>query len=298
MATLKPRAGPSLLLALLLMGCAAIASTSPTAQQSQSAAPAASTTPAATPSQSAEVTAAPLLFRDHRLAIVRVNNLNMRLAPSTSAPRLLDGDVPVTLDAGDRVLIIAGPVVADTDRWFAVAREEDPSLNARPLTVAWAAGGTLTDPWIDVEETGPCTTEPTLADLAAMAGILRLGCYASSTLTFDAHQAASPGGIGGACFVEPPDPAWLMCDNIYNWVNKDGSTDWLFLLRFDPASGITPTGLAPMGTTGLPLRITGHFSDPSAEDCVTSNDPESIEAMSQWLTCAARFVVESIEPGT
>jgi hypothetical protein len=50
-----------------------------------------------------------------------------------------------------------------------------------------------------------------------------------------------------------------------------------------------------MGTVGVPLRVTGHFRDPAADACVESDDPESAEAMSQWLTCAARFVVESVE---
>ncbi len=245
---------------------------------------------------------APQSFRDRQLAIVRVNDLNMRTAPSISAPRLLDkfdGDRAITLDAGDRVLIVAGPVEADGIWWFAVARGAGPLLLQHAARGGMGCRRTSADPWVDAEETGPCAVVPPLANLVAAAGIIRLGCYGPSMLTFDAHQASNPGGLGGLCPVEPAVPKWLMCDNInYNWVNGHGSTDWLFLLHFDPTRGVTPTDLAPMGTTGPPLRISGHFGDPAAEDCVTASDPGSLEAMSQWLTCAARFVVESVEPGS
>jgi hypothetical protein len=219
------------------------------------------------------------------------------MAPSISAPRLLDGDVPVRLDAGHRVLVLDGPVVSDDLRWFAIALEEDPSYYSRPLTVAWVAGGTEADPWLDDDYTDVCPTQPTFADLVAMAGIMRLGCYHATSLSIDAYQAAeSPeGGLGGACEVQPPSPRWLVCDNInYNWVNKDGGTDWLFLLHFDPAAGQSETGLAAAGSTGPALSITGHFDDVAAADCITDSDPESTAAMSQWLTCAARFVVETV----
>jgi hypothetical protein len=246
---------------------------------------------------SAQATAGPRLFPNRRLAVVRVNDLNVRVGPSISAPVLLDEDVPVVLDAGDRVLVLDGPVLADDLRWFAIAPEEDPGYYSRPLTVAWVAGGTETDPWLDDDATDLCSAQPTFADLVAMAGIMRLGCYAATSLSIEAYQAAEApdGGLGGACEVQPPSPQWLVCDNVnYNWVNKDGGTEWLFLLHFDPATGEAETGLAAAGSTGPALSITGHFDDIAAGDCVTDSDPQSTAAMSQWLTCAARFVVDTL----
>jgi hypothetical protein len=231
------------------------------------------------------------------LAGVRVNNLRVRAAPSLSAPELVDGETAIRLQAGDRVLMVGVPVEADGIRWFAVAREEDQGRQVR-LTVGWAAAGPVDDPWIETEQTGSCPVKSDLADIVAVAEIVRVGCYGSQPLVLDAYQAVEPpdAGLGGACGAEPPVPAWLACDNInYNWVNADGGTDWLFLLHFDPGTGIPATGLAAAGTGGAGLRITGHFSDQAAALCVTASDPTSAEAMSQWLTCAALFVVEGIE---
>jgi len=250
---------------------------------------------------SAQASAAPRQFPARRLAVVRVNDLNVRVGPSVSAPRVLDGEVPITLDAGAIVLILDGPVEADDVWWFAIAYEEDPSLYARPLTVAWVAGGTGADPWLDERPADLCPTSPTFADLVAMSGMSRLGCYGATPLRIEAYQAAmSPdAGLGGVCEVQPPVPQWLACDGInYNWVNEDGATEWSFLLHFDPARGVAPTGLAAVGSTGPALTVTGHFDDVAAADCVTDGDPGSTAAMSQWLTCAARFVVDTLEVAT
>ena len=266
-------------------------SASPATNQSSEVAPTPASTPEATPNL--PLFQAPI----PSLAVVRVNDLRVRAAPSLSAPELVDGETAIRLQAGDRVLVVGVPVDADGIRWFAVAREEEQGNIVR-LTVGWAAAGTASEPWIETEQTGSCPVESGLADLVAVAEIVRVGCYGSQPLLFEAYQAAEApdGGLGGACGTEPPVPAWLACDNInHNWVNADGGADWLFLLHFDPGTGIPPTGLAAAGTTGSRLRVTGHFLDPAAVLCVTASDPNSAEAMSQWLTCAALFAVESIE---
>lgn len=278
---------------LLLASCAGELG-SPQSNPSVSASPSVAASPSAT---AAETPAPPPPLGRLSLAVVLVDDLEVSLAPSTDAAILNPpaGLVRLPLQSGDRVLVIDGPVSAEGLDWYSIGLEVDPSLNASVMPAGWIPAGSSDAPSV-VADTTPCP-EPTIQALRELSGVVRLGCYGSTSFAFDAHQAESPGGIGGACFVELPEPAWLMCDNIYNFVNTDGGTAWDLLLHFDPASGITPTGLAPMGTTGSPLRITGHFNDPAADACIPI-DPQVVTELSQWLTCAARFVAEGVEPGT
>lgn len=192
--------------------------------------------------------------------------------------------------------MLGGPQWADGNWWLMVALHQDSGLYAAPIPVGWAAAGTRSDPWI--EATSPSCPIPSVTTLSELQGIDRVACFGSSSLTFDARIASAPpeGGLGGACDVEDAYPRWLMCDHInYNWVNADGSADWLLQLHFDPDAGTAPTGLADAGATGPAIRVTGHFDDPAAEGCVIASDPDGAEGQSQWLTCAAKFVVEAIQ---
>ena len=98
----------------------------------------------------------------------------------------VEGEPPVTLKAGDRVLVIGDSVDADGVRWLAVGLEDDPSYYARRLTVGWAAAGTASDPWIDTDETGPCTSSRRLPTSAP--------CQASSAWAATAmrHWRSTP----------------------------------------------------------------------------------------------------------
>lgn len=239
-----------------------------------------------------DMPAAPNLFTDSAPARVMVNGLTVRTAPSTSAAQLVFFGARVALNEGDRVFVLGGPVAADGYWWAMVGLAMDPNPKV-PIPVAWVAVGTASDPWLVGQRSCPT---PNLTTLSALPGIERVDC-SYGTVAIMAHQSAeSPDdGLGGACPISAGLPGWLMCDNInYNWVNADGGTDWQFLLHFNPASGIPETGLAPVGTVGQAYYITGHFDDPAAADCVTATDPGSTDAVSQWLTCASKFVVDSL----
>jgi len=169
-------------------------------------------------------------------------------------------------------------------------------LYGAPVIVGWLASGTATEEWL-VADDSPCQPA-TVTSLGEMSEIERIGCFDSSSLTIDARVAALPpdAGLGGACGFEAPLPNWLLCDNInYNWVNADGGPDWVLQLHFDPGTGVTATGLAGEGTTGPAIRIVGHYDDPASSSCIQGDGPTSLEAQSQRLTCAAKFVVESVE---
>jgi hypothetical protein len=206
------------------------------------------------------------------------------------------GEEDVRLNEGDPVFVLSSGSYADGQWWFQVAIAEDRAYAPRGLEVGvgWVAGGTAADPWIG-ERPGLCHGAPTLATIVAASRIERIGCSGGAPLTFDAYQAAlSPdGGLGGACGDEP---TWLVCDNInYDFVNADGGTTFALQLHFDPARGIAPTGLAPVGTTGQHWRITGHFDDPAAVEC-PADGLGADDALSARLTCASAFVVEAIQP--
>jgi hypothetical protein len=232
------------------------------------------------------------------LARVTAVALNVRTGPTTSATRLNDvTGTPLSLAAGDYVLVLADPVWGGDNWWYLAGVPQDSGLYAAPIPVGWVAGGALPEPWLEPDSSAcPVATVTTLAELPA---VERVGCFGSTTLTFQARIAAVPpdAGLGGSCDVEDTYPRWLMCDHInYNWINADGGTNWLLQLHFDPDTGVQPTGLADVGTTGQPVSVSGHFSDPAASDCVIDPDPSSLNGQSQWLTCATKFVVESVQP--
>ncbi len=262
-------------------------------------APTAVPTPVPTPPRPTPTPAAAL--GKLTLAEVRVDSLNVRVSPSGSAGLLDVTDFPsasVPLARGDQVLVLDGPVEAEGYRWYAVGLRQDPNFAAAHLAVGWIAAGTPSNPWL-----APASVDcpaPDVTALSAMPAIVRLACYGGDSIGFSAYQAAEPagGGLGGACLPPAGQPGWLVCDNIgYSWVNADGSSAWLLLLHFDPASGISPTGLADQGTVGPAYAITGHFDDPAAQACATStSDPSDVTQLGAWLTCASKFVVETLQP--
>lgn len=291
-------------LVVALGGCAASGSPSPFESSTSGGTPSA---PAASslessPSAAASSDATPNeatrpVYQNEALATVRVNNLNVRAAAGLSAPVLDDeygayaANGKVVLNAGDHVLVISDARWADGLWWLEIANNRVAS-NA-PAVVGFVAAGTPAAPWVEEDNAFCPGAGPSLTALLSLSGVERLGCYSSTPLTFPAFRATLPpdAGLGGAC--DPgPKPEWLVCDNInYNWVNRDGGTAWEFLLHFDPATGISPTGLTPEGSVNPQLQITGHFNDEGALACAP-NPWDTIEEAAAQVTCRTLFVVE------
>lgn len=298
---MRADAALAVVLLLVLASCGNVATPSP--ESSLPPSPTATEMPTATPTAtgtslpSSGAVPEPPVFQNQTIALVRVGGLNVRTAPSTSAPMQQDvTGKALSLSAGDQVLVLSGPQWADGNWWLTVALPQDSGLYAAPIPVGWAAAGTRDEPWI--EASSPTCPDPAVDALAEMQGIDRIACYSSSPLTFDARIASAPpdAGLGGACDVDDTYPRWLMCDHVnYNWINLDGGPDWLLQLHFDPDGSVAPTGLADAGVTGAAIRVTGHFDDPASARCVTASEPSSLEAQSQRLTCAAKLVVDSLQ---
>ena len=259
--------------------------------------PTAAETPSPSAIPSPTPTPAPALAR-LTLAEVTVATLNVRVSPSSRAKLLDVSDFPtvtVPLTRGARALILDGPVEAEGNRWYAVGLEQDPAFYLSDIAVGWIAAGADADPWL-APVSADCP-KPGVQAIGFLSGVDRIACYGSDTISFAAHQAAIPpdAGLGGACQPPAGQPGWLVCDNIHHdWVNVDGGTAWLLLLHFDPATGIKPTGLADVGTTGPAYDVTGHFDDPAASACASASDPYDVTQLSAWLTCASKFVVEKL----
>jgi hypothetical protein len=232
---------------------------------------------------------------------VTVGTLNVRVGPSAASALLQPPAYPpltLPLTSGSQVLILSGPLQANGYAWYAVGLAQDVEGSTEEIAVGWVAGASGTTPWL-VADTKGCPT-PDVTKIAGLSGIARIGCFGSSSLAFAAHQTTIPpdGGLGGACQPPPGQPGWLVCDNInHSWVNADGGTTPLLLLHFDPATGISPTGLAPANTTGSAYQIVGHFNDTAAQACGDTSDPTALDQMSAWLTCASKFVVEKLTTG-
>jgi len=198
----------------------------------------------------------------------------------------------VRLNPGDHVLVM-GFVDSDGGRqWVQIGAQRAGPSN--PVVVGWVDVGTAAEPWVDGSESGCPGAEPSFDTLLQLSGLERMGCYAAAPLRFAAHQAtiAPDAGLGGVC--GPEEVPWLQCDHInYSWVNRDGGYAWEFLLHFNPATGIDPTGLAKEGESRL-LDITGHFMDPQATSCAP-NPPVTNKDVARYLSCSTLFVVETME---
>jgi hypothetical protein len=296
----------SLGLVVALAACAASGSPSPfessTSGGTPSAPPASSleSSPSAAASSDATPNAATRpVVQNEGLWTVRVNSLNVRAAAGLSAPVLNDEsnsygpDGKVQLNAGDHVLVISDAKWADGRWWLEIATDRVAS-NA-PAVVGFVAAGTHAAPWVEEDNAFCPGAGPSLTALLSLSGVERLGCYSSTPLSFPAFRATLlPDGLGGACDPGPTHPEWLVCDNInHNWVNRDGGAKWEFLLHFDPAVGISPTGLSPEGSVNPQLQITGHFNDEAALDCAP-NPWDTIEDAAAQVTCRTLFVVEQV----
>jgi len=275
-------------------------SPSPSAEASLAASESSLPSPSSTanPSGSPDEATRPV-FGNEALATVRVNDLNVRAGPSTSARILDNAGVPVQLQAGDHLLVISDATWADGRWWLEIGTDQvraDQPLYDPLAIIGFVAAGTRADPWLQ-EDNAWCPGDPSLTTLLDLSAVERLGCYNASPITFSAYRWTKPAdaGLGGMC--EPPNyPIWLVCDNVnYSWVNRDGGAGWEFLLHFDPARGIPPTDYVDEGSPNPQLTITGHFDDPAAELCdpMAPTTSESVLTFA-GLTCRTRFVVEQI----
>ena len=264
-------------------------------------APSSSTTPT-----SSESPAASAIVIDG-LAKTTVDSLTVRATPGTAGARL------GTIDTGAMGFVLAGPVSADGYAWYQLSALGlpsnagcEPPVQTTPFNcpdwLGWVAAGQPGQAWLEAT-TLPCPASPMNLDaivLLAAPGphtpIERLACYRSASIRVRGWWPEIPAGagLGGACgLAVPPNPAWLVCQNInYNGlvISESAGFEGVGMkISIDPATGVT------MPPRGQWVEVVGHLDDPAARDCapVASGDQDPVRVV---LTCRTEFVLESVAP--
>jgi hypothetical protein len=264
-------------LTVVLVGCAAPASSaSAAADASGMATPAAEagsphiaspspvetapTSPSATPSESSEQTpAASPDLRPDAVAQVVTTDLVVRSLPEISDSSVMHAE---RLSSPTLLYIVDGPVTADGYDWYLVQPFESELGDVRTdWPFGWVAAGDRTgaEEWI-----APAMLEcprPTVDDIRRMAPEARLACFGD-------EQLALQGRFGG-CFAGMT-PVWLQvhgCALLPLDPIPAGSPDPGHLrLRFVDMIEI------PHDQPGAFITVRGHFDDPRANSCAWGDD--------------------------
>ena len=282
----------------------------PTVQPSQEALPSvAPTTSSQTPEPSVDSsTSAPRIVID---SLVRstVDALRVRAEPTTA------GDALGTINEGQLGFVVAGPVSADGYAWYQLSALGlppnagcEPPVRTNPFTcpdwLGWvAAGQPAGQAWLETT-TLPCPAWP--MNLEALLGdqappgprtaLELLACYRSTPIRFRAWWPEMPpdAGLGGTCgALVPPNPMWLMCQNLYYnglVISESAGFEGVGLqISINPASGVR------MPPRGQWVEVEAHLDDLAARDCVPLGGGEQ-DPVKVVLRCRSELVADSVNP--
>ena len=266
---------------LLGMVAAAVGCNSPNSSQTppptQAKASASTAASAAGSSEPTPSPSGPAGLHVDGMAQVPVNNLNLRVQPSTAAESL--GKLPL----GELAYIVDGPVEADGYQWYQLASVlepyvppcGEPSLTptlACSSWFGWAAAVTpQSEQWV-----GPlvpdCPAERDVDAFLALQRATRLACAGDGEWTLFVY-IAQEGGRG--CYpVWVTLPPWLFgpCNLFFPQpVERELDEDTRLQTFLHPDLGCgsePPRPTCPLnGLTGSWVEITGHLDDPAASTC-------------------------------
>jgi hypothetical protein len=280
----------------------------PTASQDASASAAPSASPASPTSQPSFASAPPTAgIVIDGLVRSTVNSLRVRAKPTTAGRAL------GTIDKGQLGFVVAGPVSADGYDWYQLSALGlppnagcEPPVQTNPFRcpdwLGWvAAGEPGGKPWLKAA-TLSCPTSPMNLGTLVEAGpqgpptaLERLACYGSTPIRFRAWWPEIPpeAGLGGTCGAVPPNPTWLICQNINDnglVIAESAGFEGIGLkVSIDPASGVT------MPARGQWVEVVVHLDDPAARDCTPfkGGDQDPVRVV---LTCRSELVADSVNP--
>jgi hypothetical protein len=221
------------------------------------------------------------------IALVTVNDLNLREEPAAGAKSLGH------LTAGTRVFVVQGPNPADGLGWYQIAQECRPHSSlciAREGVgrIGWAAGSSSSgDQWLAPAPI-QCAANPDLAALLALDRLQVLACYGDQTVRLRGPVTTPCCGASALVY----EPNWLAWPTASAYL---GNFD--LPLRFNPADGLARPEYADI------VRVTGHFDDPAAATCTITVDPsadpsvvvEPEDLAFAPMGCRMEFVVDSIK---
>lgn len=230
------------------------------------------------------------------VARVVVDGLRIRAEPSTDAEEV------TTLARGELVVLgysymypNFGPVQADGFTWYPVhslGTTELPAPGNKPFEhtdAGWAAVGDDSNAYVELVEPRCVNDEPTLQLVQSLTEWERLACYGDRSMTLEGVLGC--GGCGGL-FQGTFEPGWLAHPLKYDYLSVEPQ-DRIgpFSLNWSPEGPARPEEPAPI------IRVTGHFDDPTATECIVEpgEPPVAIDQAVAVLYCRAQFVVESVE---
>ena len=218
----------------------------------------------------------------------------MRETPSTDAPF-------TSLSAGTYLSVgfsgyIAdwGPVEADGLTWYPVRPFTADTLPDVPAPIqdaeeefGWVAAADDNQPLIELVDPRCTDAEPTLEVLQSLEPWERLACYGNETLTIEGTFGC--GGCGGL-FPGTFEPEWLAAPGGFDLLSVDPQG------RIGPFVVYFPPDVERL-SGGEIVRLTGHFDDPAATECVVApgDPPAGIDERTAVLYCRERFVLEAVE---
>jgi hypothetical protein len=310
------------LLAAIITACGSAAPPLPSAEPSI-----AGPSPAMTPSSSAEAsdtpeetvepapTPGPEAISAGDLVETAADRLQLRDEASLAAPS------QGALRLGTPAIVVEGPLEADGYPWYRIGfvglpwgsgcatGPDDDGLISGCWDVGWVAGA---DPdgsaWL-VPSLRACPDVPTsVAELAAMSVGISATCFDGQELVLAAYL--SPETEGRGCY-----PGY---DHVPEWLGPcpigflQGTATEFEAQGPEIAANMHPDlgacdfgGRSPETCPMVPyigqwITVTGHFSDPAAEDCTIlpweGNDAAPDEALGRH-SCRLRFVITAVEPG-
>jgi hypothetical protein len=229
--------------------------------------------------------------------IVRVviDGLKLREGPG------LDTETRVVLSRGT-LLVVGysfmspgfGPVDADGYTWAPVTTLKVTNLPAPggdPLergVYGWVAVGSGSTDFLELVPARCVDGDPDLQTILSMTEWERLACFGDRSITLEGTVGCGGcGGFIGGMF----EPAWLANPMNYEFLNVDPQE------QIGPFSLHYPPGVELIPPASI-VRVTGHFDDAAAADCVVAPgdpEPEPISDVLAELFCSQQFVVDSYE---
>jgi hypothetical protein len=252
--------------------------------------------PSSEPTASVSAAATPPPLAPDSIALVTVNDLNMREDPAAGAKSLGH------LTAGTRVFVVQGPNQADGIGWYQIAQECRPHSSlciAREGVgrIGWAAGSSSSgDQWLAPAPI-QCPAKPDLDALLAVDRLEVLACYGNQELRVQGVIWRPCCGYVGAVLYEP---SWLSWPGGPPVLTPGGElTSRGIVLRIKPPDDLDYVRYADI------VRVTGHFDDSAAQTCTIKLDETFVDDPTLAVDpkdvayapmgCRMEFVVDTIK---
>jgi hypothetical protein len=227
------------------------------------------------------------------IARVVVDSVRIRAEPSTTAGEVgtLARDELVALGSS-YLMGDWGPVEADGYSWYPI--QALGTTDVPPVTEpverldagGWVAAGDGSDAFLELVPPRCVAGDPDLDLLEALLPWEQLACYGNRPITIEGTYGC--GGCGGV-YPGTFEPPWLASPLNFGFISVDANE------RIGPlAMRFAPDGPEFPEAASI-LRVTGHFDDPAAADCVVEPLRGPVDQAVAQIYCREQFVVDSYE---